>query len=205
MIVSKMGAGLSGLSKKKLLWLVILFLIGVILLTLSNFLPGEGDNKSTETVVPPPQVEASSNLDAGITETIAQVEAGIEGRLEDILAKVEGVGDVSVTVTLTNGPQYIYATNENVNETTTEENESNGSRRVTTDTTSSVQTVLAQPANMGGQEPVVVKEIQGEIGGVLVAAEGARDARIKETLTRAVQTLLDIPAHKVSILAKQTD
>jgi stage III sporulation protein AG len=205
MIVSKMGEGLSGISKKKLLWLVALFLIGVILLTLSNFLPGERDNKAAQTEVPPPQAEASSNLGAGTTDTIAQVEASIEGRLENILSKVEGVGDVSVTVTLINGPQYIYATNENVNETTTEENESNGSRRVTTDTTSSVQTVLAQPANMGGQEPVVVKEIKGEIGGVLVAAEGARDAQVKETLTRAVQTLLDIPAHKVSILAKQTD
>lgn len=201
--MSKKGEGLSGISKKKLLWLIVLFSIGVLLLTLSNFLPGERDNGSAETAAPQAEGEASASAKGGDTGTIAMAESSIESRLEDILSKVEGVGEVSVTVTLENGPQFIYATDENLNETTTEEKESNGSQRVTTDTTNSVQTVLAQPEGISGQEPVVVKEISASIGGVLIAAEGAKDARTKETLTRAVQTLLDIPAHKVSVLAKQ--
>ena len=51
------------------------------------------------------------------------------------------VGSVSVTVTLENGPQYIYAVNENINESKIEEKNDSGGHRITTKTTNSDQMV----------------------------------------------------------------
>jgi stage III sporulation protein AG len=196
---------LFGLSKKKLPWLLVLFLIGVVLLTVSSFVP-EADSGSVSGESSSNQQTSSSVTENGQdTSGMAEAEAVIETRLETILAKIDGVGEVSVTVILENGPQYIYAINEDINETKTEEKDSNGGSRVTIETTNSDQMVMAQPKDMGGQQPVVVKEIKPEIAGVLVAAEGARDAQIKETLTRAVETLLDVSAHKVSVLPKEVE
>lgn len=203
----KSGMKITGLSKRKLPWLLVLFLIGMVLLTVSNFIPSSGENDGDTSAVSSLGQEKISQEEAPAAETatLAESEADIEERLETILSSVQGVGKVSVTVTLENGPQYIYATNENINESKVEEKDSNGSQRVTTETTNSDEMVLSQPVSMGGQQPVVVKEIKPEIAGVLVAAEGARDAEIKATLAMAVQTLLDIPAHKVSVLPKNLE
>ena len=193
------------LSKKRLPWLLVLFLIGVVLLTVSNFIP-EQKTSSVSEVSSQEKENGTLHTDKPQytgTGSMAEAEGAIEARLEAILAKVEGVGEVSVTVILENGPEYIYAINENINETKTEEKGNNGSSRVTVETTNSDQMVMAQPGNLGGQQPVVVKEMKPEIAGVLVAAEGARNAHIKETLARAVQTLLNVSPHKVSILPKE--
>ena len=198
---------LMSLSKKNLPLLFVLFLIGVLLLTLSNFIPGDRQDTNSVSEVSS-QGQKESALETGNTgsaDSLTEVETAIENQLEDILTTVEGVGNVSVRVTLENGPQYIYATDENLNESKVEEKDSNGSQRVTTESTNSDQMVMAQPASMGGQQPVVEKEIKPKVAGVLVTAEGARDADIKVTLSRAVQTLLDLPAHKVSILPKDVE
>lgn len=196
-----------GLSKKKLPWLVVLFLIGVVMLAVSSFIPGNEQDHPAVSEAAPGEQEKRDSAEAHRESTtgMAEAEALMETRLASILSKVEGVGQVSVTVTLENGPQYIYAVNQDINETKTEEKDSGGSSRVTVETTNSDQMVMAQPSEIGGQQPVVVKEIKPEIAGVLVAAEGARDAGVKETLARAVATLLDIPAHKVSILPKEVE
>jgi len=201
--MEKKAEKLFGLSKRKLPWLLVLFLIGVVLLTVSNFVPDDNYHTVSEVSSPETNTGASAPASSGGSDLIAEAEAAIETRLENILAKVDGVGDVSVTVSLKNGPEYVYAINEDINETKTEEKDSSGGSRVTVETTKGDQTVMAQPAGAGGQQPVVVKEIKPEIAGVLVAAEGARDVQVKEALSRAVTTLLGIPAHRVSVLPKE--
>lgn len=203
--MKKRDDNLMNFSKKKLPWLIVLFLVGVVLLTVSNFIPNAKliDNPSSDVSS---QVEDELPIeDSSEADGLAEVEAALENRLETILSTVEGVGNVSVTITLENGPQYVYATNENVNESKVEEKDSNGGQRITTETTNSDQMVLSQPASIGGQQPVIVKEIKPEIAGILVAAEGADAADVRVTLARAVQTLLDIPAHKVSVLQKHVE
>lgn len=194
-------------SRKKLPLLIVLFLIGVLLLVVSSFIPSGGQGQDTSEI-PVVGQENGDTMTRGPAETsgLAEVENEMENRLEAFLSAIEGVGSVSVTVTLENGPQYIYAVNENINESKIEEKNDSGGHRITTETTNSDQMVLAQSADMGGgQQPVVVKEIKPKIAGILVAAEGAVNPDIRVTLTRAVQTLYDIPAHKVKVLQKTVD
>ncbi len=186
---------------------MVLFLLGVVLLAAGSLLPEE-KQKDASVIAPEKAAETAGVPDMSaeaISSDLPAVEQEMGKRLEAILGTVEGVGAVSVTVSLENGPQKVFAENANTNERKIEENDSNGGHRVTTETTENDQMVLAQPASTSGQQPVVVKEIRPEIAGVLVVAQGAENAEVKVSLTRAVQTLLDLPAHRISILPKHID
>ena len=45
----------------------------------------------------------------------------------------------------------------------------------------------------------IIKEINPEIKGVIIVAEGAKDSKVKLKISRAVQTVLDIPAYRVTV------
>ena len=55
-----------------------------------------------------------------------------------------------------------------------------------------------------GNSPVVVKEKQPEIQGVLVVAQGANNSMVKQAITESAQTLLGIPAHRVTVYQLQS-
>ena len=74
-----------------------------------------------------------------------------------------------------------------------------GGVRVTTEIDEQTEYVLVQSRN----EPLVLKEKAPEIKGVLVVVEGANDVELKIQLSRAVQSLFDLPAHKIMILPKE--
>ena len=48
--------------------------------------------------------------------------------------------------------------------------------------------------------PYVVKQLEPEIEGVLVAAQGAGDETIVNEITYAVQVLFDVPVHKIKVV-----
>ena len=189
-------------SGRRFTWLITLMLLGVVLLAASSFIPNAkpkdtGSTKQQEEAVP----TGYSNEDTAIRSA----ERALEERLETVLEQVKNVGSVSVTVSLKTGPEYQYAANVNTNQREIEENDTNGGQRVTRETTREDQLVLAQAASMGIQEPVVIKELKPQIEGVLVVAEGAVNSTVKADISRAVQTLLGIPAHTVSVLPKNVE
>jgi stage III sporulation protein AG len=51
----------------------------------------------------------------------------------------------------------------------------------------------------GTEDPVLIKAVKPRIEGLLVIAEGAQDYRTKLALTRTVETLLNLPAHKITV------
>ena len=48
--------------------------------------------------------------------------------------------------------------------------------------------------------PYIVKELEPEIAGVLVIAEGGNNEVIKSDVIAAVQVLFDVPAHKIKVM-----
>lgn len=191
-----LGLNLSKLRKGQALWMVVLLLIGMVLLSAGRFSGGFSNR-----VAPPPP--AGGKTDQGnITGSLemATVETMLEQRLASILGQIKGVGNVSVKVFLAGGPRFEYATNVSSNKRTVDEKDQSGGSRVTTEQSDSGQLVLVQTAQGGGERPVVTKETRPEIQGVLVVADGATDPRVKESLTRAVETALDIEPHKISVM-----
>ena len=124
--------------------------------------------------------------------------AALEERLTGILSKIQDTGKVSVMITLKTGTELIPAKDESVSDKTTNEKDMEGGTRTITEKSTSDQVVFKN--NQGGtSEPLVLKEINPEIKGVIIVAEGAQDPKVKQELSTAVQTVLDIPAYRVSV------
>jgi stage III sporulation protein AG len=131
--------------------------------------------------------------------SLNQAEKDLAGEITGILSQVEGAGKVAVSVTLETGPEQDYATNTSDDKSTVEEKDGGGGSRITTGNNQKTEVVFAQ----GQGEALVVKEIAPKIKGVLVVAEGARDAGIREKISKAVQTMLNLPAYRVMVLPKE--
>lgn len=113
----------------------------------------------------------------------------LEQKLENIVAKINGVGNASVMITLSSGPEYVYATDE---ETQSNKNEANGTTTSTTITTSSPVII--------SNEMVVIKEIMPKVGGVVVVASGAENTKVKLEIIKAIQALVDVPQANIEVL-----
>ncbi|MCW2277328.1 hypothetical protein [Heliophilum fasciatum] len=135
---------------------------------------------------------------------LAGQEKLVEERVASALARIAGVGQADVRISLAQGTVSEYAINTNGNNRKVEERDKQGGTRVTSDATDTRQVVVLKEGGTGAQEkPVVVREMRYQVAGVLVVADGAKDPAIKEQIARAVSTLLDVPAHKVSIFARE--
>ena len=52
----------------------------------------------------------------------------------------------------------------------------------------------------GNDVPWIVKEMEPEIEGVLIAAQGGDQNQVAGEITQAVQVLFDIPVHKIKVV-----
>jgi len=177
-----------------------LAVIGISLLLISSLFTG---SRVSQPPVPKetPKVDAKGANSA--YPSIVETETMIESRLEEVLHQVVGVGSVTVRVTLAAGPDYQYTMNHSTAKKTVEEKDRVGGSRLTTEVNDDGQLVLVHLSQYGGEQPVIERELRPEVDGVLVVAEGAGNALIREQLTRAVETVLHVPAYKVSVLPKE--
>lgn len=188
------------MDKNKNRWLVIGLTLAVGLLLMSQlYFTGQ---EQTVTVQEGKEQDTAAEP-ISVSSEIIRLERVTEQRLEQILSEIEGAGKVSVTLFLVAGPEYNYASNVNSSKRTIEEQDQAGGTRITTEVDEETQLVMSRAASAAGDRPVVVKEIKPDVQGVLVVAEGASSPYIKETLSRAVQTLLGIPAHQVTVLPRR--
>jgi len=145
------------------------------------------------------QAFATTESGYGLTDD----EVHLERRLAEILSQVQGAGLVSVKVTFLSGRFYDYAENQTHEENVSRELDTQGATRETTQTRKSGEIVTTQERTTGLAVPVVRNFTEPKIQGVLVVADGAKDAKVKKALIEAVTTLLDIPYHKVAVLPRQ--
>jgi len=195
---SNQGLKINAKQKKYVLWLGIIIVVGIGTMLLSS-LGGSGKNY----IQPESLVESSQGKDpqSQVHSNLIATENYMEEELENILRQIAGVGEVAVDLTLETSPELKYATNISANKTEVSEQAQDGSTRVTSETREDVQVVMKN-VNSGINEPVITQEIRPQVVGVMVVAEGAGDLIIKERISQAVQTLLNIPAHRVTVLPK---
>ncbi len=121
--------------------------------------------------------DKKENVNAGIGEHVTI----LENKLEQTLRKVEGVGNVSVVITVESGMETVLAM-----ETITKEN-SNGKETITT------------PIIVNGKT-VVLKENFPKVSGVLIVAKGAKNISVLRKIQQATISLLDINLDQIEIL-----
>jgi stage III sporulation protein AG len=200
------GGSLKAPQIRRIGWLILIGLVGVILLIIGFSPRPQGPQGSSVTPSPrgtdgpAPVIAASGTGEAGSLESR---ESYLERRLEEILREVQGAGRVSVTLTFATGRMYEYAENATREESSTTEQDSAGVRRETKEVRTSGEVVTTQERGTGYAVPVVRNVLEPRVQGVLVVSDGASDAGVRTALTEAVATVLDIPPHKVAILPRQ--
>lgn len=134
--------------------------------------------------------------------TLQDYKEKLEKQLESILTQVKGVGNVKVMMTLNSGVEIIPAYNTNETFKTTQEKDDQGGERVISENIKNHQLVVVNETG-GKNKPVIIKEMKPKIKGVIIVAEGAQDPVIKSNILKAVKTVLDLPAYKVTVLTKK--
>jgi len=198
------GEGYFKKNRAKLLnVLVMVGAAGVLLMVLANaFNPVQPESRTEiRTETPDRGVETARETDP---VNITAAEEMLNRRLEEVLTRIEGVGEVKAAVNLASTTEMDYAVNTTASTRKTDEKDPRGGNRTITEVNENGQLVLLRESESSKEAPVVVKEIKPEVRGVMVVAEGAGDPRIKAELVYALQVFLDVPVHKVVVLPKES-
>lgn len=171
--------------------LVIIFMCGILLIILSfPSLFSGGDEKKTTTA-------EVSNIQT--TTADASYEEEMEARLKKALMKVEGIGNVEIMITLKSSKESVTLKDTPYSQESLDERDSSGGERKSTSIDKKDETVL-QNRGSGESTPYVIKELEPEIEGVLVIAQGGGSPTIISEIVGAVEVLFDVPAHKIKVM-----
>lgn len=170
---------------------VILVMILILLIILLTFYPFKSGNSGQGQVASAVQAQMQ-------TSEKTSYEEKLEKRLMNMLVRMEGVGEVSVMVTLRATEEKILAQDTNSSSQKTEDKDLSGSTKVTEQTQLKNDVVL-----QSGNTPYVTKTYVPEVQGVFILAQGADNSQTKNQIIEAVSKLLDVPVHKISVEKKK--
>jgi len=128
-------------------------------------------------------------------------ERALEEELEDFLSLVAGAGRVRVMVSALGGRETVFAVDTTSNHSYTLEEDAGGGTRDQRQHQTQEQTVIITDRN-GIDQPLILREIEPRIEGVVIIAEGGDDPFVRDALTRAAIAVLGVEAHKVQVLTK---
>lgn len=151
----------------------------------SNFAPG------TQMQVPSGSV--------GPDRELLAFQDHLSQQLAAILSQVRGAGTVHVRIMLEFGPSFSYHEGIRSSESQTLERDSEGGAREILEMQDESSLSMLRGSG-GAEEPVILRVDSASVRGVLVVAEGAGDSTVRTDLSTAVTTLLDVAAHRVTVL-----
>ena len=163
--------------------ILIGILAGILLLVIA--LPQNDSRQETEEEGSP--AENSQTLQ---TDPVA----AMERQLEDILGQAEGVGRVKVMLTVSSLGTKTVEKDKSVQE---ENSQTSGEGNQVTRTE---ETTVYTRDSQGNEVPFVTEETPPRIEGVLIAAQGAGDMAVAESITEAAEVLFGVEVHKIKIM-----
>lgn len=125
-------------------------------------------------------------------------ENSLQTNLENILTKIAGVGKVNVLITYSESSEIVPLYDETTSETSTEETDTSGGKRLTTDVNTQKQAILEE--NSSGQKGIITQKIVSpKIEGAIITAEGGGNAGVKEQIINAVEAATGLATHKIQV------
>lgn len=179
------------LSKNNLYNILVVFLVGVLVLIISNFF----NSSSKATNAATANVKEEEVL---VTEEyFKNYESSKKSDLKSMLSKMRGVGQVEVMIAFEGGEELVPAMNINDGTNNTNEKDNQGGERENKQINKGSQIVMS--TKDGESVPVILKKYNPKIIGVMIVAEGAQDKQIQLDVKNAVGTLFGIQTNKVNV------
>ncbi len=162
---------------------VVWIIVGAILFLIISSFWGESKEK--------PKPEESQIMEVWEIEIDTYVEK-LEERLKETLQKISGTGQVSVFINIEDSGERVLAADRS------QKNQEDVDDAVEASRTEEESHVILWEQD-GAETPYVVKERFPIPTGVLVVAEGAADAEVRQEIYEAVRAIFGLPAHRIKI------
>lgn len=189
-LIEKIKEHLENLNNKKFINnLFIILIVSVIALLMISIFDNDDKDK--------PELATDSNIEQRVVYD--DYNSYLENKLEDILEKLEGVGEVEVMITFEDSKETIPASNTTKTTEVTKEIDSDGGTREVNREDVNIQMVSSSDKG----NLVVLKEINPSIKGAIVVAEGAENLEVMERLYEAVKTVLGVTGNKVQVYSSK--
>jgi len=181
-----------GNSKKTIENLIVfLILLVVTIVAINTIWGGEPNNDEIKPGQEQYKVLADEINESNFSENTAY---NLEDELEDILAKISGVGKVQVLITYSETSQVVAMHNEVKNTSKTEETDTNGGIRVIESSDENKEIIVDSENN-----PITEKIVMPKIEGAIVIAEGGENVNIKTDIIQAVAAVTGLSTHKIQV------
>ena len=199
---------------------IVLVLIGVLLLIISLPTDREKEEKGNISIFEEENRQEGGNTTKTVNSTEENAEKtkeeaeklynntcydletyveNLEKRVEEILSGMEGAGKVQVMITVSDTGTEILEKDREVNTTDLEETDDAGGRRKNTENGQREEVIYLRDAE-GNEIPYVVQRKLPEVTGVVVIAEGAGSAKVKENIIGAVGVLFNLNEHRIKVI-----
>ncbi len=122
----------------------------------------------------------------------------LEESLENIVSGINGAGKSKVLITFEGTPETVYATEEKKNNEASED-KSEGDITRKKESNDSEKKFITVKDSDGGEKALAVTELEPKIKGAVVICPGADDPIVKNRITEAVTTALNINSNRVCI------
>ena len=125
----------------------------------------------------------------------------LEGKLKNILSKIQGVGQVEVFINYSESSEVIPMYNENSQTSLTEETDTSGGVRKIQETDTQKEIIYQEDS--GSKEVITQKVIEPKIEGAIITAEGAGDVNVKTNIIQAVEATTGLATHKIQVFVME--
>jgi stage III sporulation protein AG len=176
-------------ARKKNYFLFILLILGIILMFSSSFF-------GSKEAAPYSDVLPEKTRESSLTDSY---EKELMRSLRYVLEQIDGISDVHVVISFEKSEEFFYA--QALEETLRETSESDregGVREIHESTRKQDYVLLREPG--GGEIPLLLSENMPRVSGIMVVAKGAENSSLRLKVVRAIQSLLNLPVHRIAVL-----
>ena len=188
-------------NKKKIENLVFFVIVLIITIVVINII-WNGDKKSSDEDIENTSLRskqlAKQDINANNTiETSSESTNELELKLEEILSKIQGVGEVNVFINYSESSEIIPMYNENTKTSNTQETDTSGGTRTIEESDSQKEIIYEE--NDGEKTPITQKVVEPKIEGAIITAQGAGNADVKSSIIQAVEAVTGLATHKIQV------
>ncbi len=189
-----------GNNKKKIENLVFFVVVLIITIVVINVIWNDKNTSKDTKEVDNNKKLATVNQVQTQTEQVSQ-EQTLSQKLESILSKIQGVGDVNVFINYSESSEVVAMYNENSKSSTTEETDTSGGVRKIQETDSQKDVIFQE--NDGVKTPMTKKVVEPKIEGAIITAKGASNIDVKTNIIQAVEAATGLATHKIQVFEMQ--
>lgn len=185
-------------NKKKIENLIFFVVILIITIIIINIIwNGDKDSSSDKEQKNDISKQLATTNTTNSIETLSNTSNELEKKLEDILSKIQGVGEVNVFINYSESSEIIPMYNESTKNSNTEETDTSGGTRTIQETDSQKEVIYEET---DGEKTVITKKvIQPQIQGAIITAKGADNAEVKTSIIQAVEAVTGLATHKIQV------